>query len=425
MAFVAGLRCLKCGSRYELGLYFRGCEKCKTNNFASNLTVDYDFNQMDKAGLENILKSARRLWDYSALLPIPEKAHHVGLGEGGTPLLPSRKIGSSLAFDTLYFKNEAANPTCSFKDRFAAVAVSMARALGARAAVVSSTGNHGGSAAAYCAAANIPLVIFTLASAPTNMVASMRAYGAKVIPVTTSLGRWELMQRCVSEMGMLPLSTFTEYPTGNPYGVEGYKTIAYEIVSQMSREVPDYVVVPVGYGEGLYGIWKGFKDLFMLGLTQRKPRLISAETVYGAPLHNAYNSGLERVEKVNFQGPQSAFSIATSVCGYQALVALKESNGIATTVDECEMFEAQAMLARNEGLFVEPSSAVSVAAFKKLAISGKIDSNAKVVCILTSSGLKQIEALDRITSNAAIKPVEPDWGSVKQIISPTFEKRPF
>ena len=159
LTFATSLRCLKCGSTYELGPYFRGCEKCKRNDFASNLAVDYNFDRIAKVELENVMKSARRLWDYSVLLPVPEKALQVGLGEGGTPLLHSRKIGASMSSRNLYFKNESANPTCSFKDRFAAVAVSMARALGARAAVVSSTGNHGGAAAAYCAAANIPLVI--------------------------------------------------------------------------------------------------------------------------------------------------------------------------------------------------------------------------------------------------------------------------
>ncbi|MEM3684538.1 MAG: threonine synthase [Conexivisphaerales archaeon] len=407
MSLAESLQCIRCGEEYELATLFEGCIKCLEKGFYSNLTVKYEYSSFTNV-FDNDL---RGIWRFFTLLPVKERNNIVSLGEGNTPIVKSINYANRIGLKNLFLKNESLNPTWSFKDRFASVALSKAKEHGAKAVVASSSGNHGSSIAAYAARASIPCIIFALDNSPEQMLKQITAYNAKVITSPSVESRWSMMKRCVTELGLYPLTTYTPFPTGNPYGVEGYKTIAYEIFFQL-KSVPDYICMPVGYGEGLYGVWKGFKELNILGLSDKLPRMISAESVYGAPLYNSYSKGLDRVERVSYRGPYTSFSIATTVTGLQSLVAMRESDGIATVVNEESMLSAEKELASYEGMFVEPSSAVAPASIASLVNSGEIAEDSTVVCILTSSGLKQTEVIQKATAQLH----DMDCSDIKQFL---------
>ena len=183
--------------------------------------------------------TGRGLWRYAPFLPIRSKDAQISLGEGGTSLLPIEALGG---WRFAWAKNETTNPTWSYKDRLNAVGISRAVEVGASVIGASSTGNHGGSAAAYAARAGLRAVVFTREDTDDATIAFMRAYGATVIR-TTRRGRWALLAHGVRELGWYPVSTYTPAPTGNPYAIEGYKTIAFEIVEALGR-APQVVVVP-------------------------------------------------------------------------------------------------------------------------------------------------------------------------------------
>jgi threonine synthase len=311
----------------------------------------------------------------------------VSLGEGATPLVHLERLGRRLGLPRLYAKDESQNPTWSYKDRLCAVAVTHAVESGARVITISSTGNHGASTAAYAARAGVPCVIFTLASVPETMKTLMQAYGAAVVACPTSESRWELMRQGVERFGWYPTSGFVMPPVGsNPWGVEGYKTIAYEIAEDLGWAAPDVVVVPSAYSDGLYGIWKGWTELQALGLVKHAPRMIAAEPF--GPLAHALERELAAPEMVAAPAPSVAFSIASRYGTWQGLAALRDSGGAGVRLTDEGVLEAQRALAREEGLFVEPSSAAALTAVMQLAGKKALDPEQTIVVVLTSAGLK-------------------------------------
>jgi threonine synthase len=384
-ARVLGLDCPRCHSRVsesgEWVALFAGCPRCRAQSVAVNLSVALD---LSRAGSHAFPVAPRGMWRFDALLPVGRE-QAVTLGEGGTPLVPLERLGRRLGLSRLYAKDESRNPTWSYKDRLCSVAVSHAAASGARVITISSTGNHGASTAAYAARAGLPCVIFTLASVPDTMKVLMQAYGAAVIECPTPESRWQLMREGIERLGWYPTSGFVIPPVGsNPYGIEGYKTIAFEIVEDLT-ETPDVVVVPSSYSDGVAGIWKGFVDLLEIGHIPRTPRMVAAEPF--GPLAHALEQKLEAPELVP-GGSSVAFSIASRYGTYQGLAALRASNGAAVRITDEGVFEAQRALAGEEGLFVEPSSAASLTAVMHLRAQHAIEPEALVVIVLTSAGLK-------------------------------------
>jgi threonine synthase len=215
----------------------------------------------------------------------------------------------------------------------------------------------------------------------------MQAYGAAVVACPTAEARWRLMRQGVERLGWYPTSGFVMPPVGsNPWGVEGYKTIAYEVAEDLGWTAPDVVVVPSAYSDGLYGIWKGWTELSALGLVKHAPRMIAAEPF--GPLAHALERGLDAPEVVDTPGSSVAFSIASRYGTWQGLAALRESGGAGVRLTDEGLFEAQRALASEEGMFVEPSSAASVTAVMQLAARKALDPEQTVVAVITSSGLK-------------------------------------
>src|SRR5262245_19587070 len=385
-ARVVGLSCLRCRARFEESRLFAGCPRCRAEGVAVNLSVEYDLSPLAGVTPDTFGTAARGLWRFGPLLPV-RTPRPISLGEGATPLVHLERLGRGLGLPRLFAKDESQNPTWSYKDRLCAVAVTHAVEEGARVITISSTGNHGASTAAYAARAGLPCVIFTLASVPETMKTLMQAYGAAVVECPTSESRWDLMREGIDRFGWYPTSGFIAPPVGsNPWGVEGYKTIAYEIAEDLGWTAPDVVVVPSAYSDGLYGTWKGWRELQALGLVKHTPRMIAAEPL--GPLAHALERGVDAPEPVEAASPSVAFSIASRYGTWQGLAALRESDGAGVRLTDEGVLGAQRALAREEGLFVEPSGAAAMTAVMQLAGRRALDPEQTIVVVLTSSGLK-------------------------------------
>jgi threonine synthase len=386
MTSPSGLSCPRCGTGYPAEEIVTGCTRCRSEGIAVNLHPTYPASAFrtvqDARGFD---PDERGVWRYHDLLPA-SLAHAIWLGEGETPLVHAGALGELVGLENLYLKNEARNPTGSYKDRMAAVVIARARAAGARVVTIASSGNAGAALAAYATVARLECVVFTSASAPRAMQAQILALGAKLVALTSSPERWTVMQAAIDRYGWYPASNYLETPVGsNPYGVEGYKTLAYEVWEQMGREGPDVMALPVCYGDGLAGTARGFADLEELGFIRRRPRLVAGE-VWG-PLSRAQAEKLEAPVPVE-AGPTVAISIGGGRSTFQALHALQETDGRAVTVTDEELLSWQSALGRREGLYAEASSLASVAALARLRKDDRLRPSAVAVAVITATGLK-------------------------------------
>jgi threonine synthase len=386
---VTELQCLRCHAVFDDQRLFTGCPVCARESVNVNLTVRRPAVGREAVTPDSFPATPRSLWRFRRLLPLPD-AEPISLGEGATPLVHLERLGRRIGLPRLYAKDESQNPTWSYKDRLCSLAVTHAVATGARVITISSTGNHGASTAAYAAHAGLPCVIFTMASVPDTMKTLMQAYGAAVVACATSEQRWTLMREGIERYGWYPTSGWVVPPIGsNPFGVEGYKTIAFEIAEDLGWTAPDVVAVPSCYSDGLFGIWKGWAELQALGLVKTRPRMVAAEPF--GPLANALARNLEVPERV-VAGSSIAFSIASPYGTYQGLTALRESGGLGVPITDEGIFEAQRALAAEEGLYAEPSAIVGLTAVMQLARQRALDPGQSVVVVLTSGGLKDYGA---------------------------------
>lgn len=383
MAKVLGLQCVRCAALYPADHYAEDCPACRPV-VRSNLAVAYE--PALRTPREKPTGADRSLWRYGDVLPVT-KADGVSLGEGGSPLHALRSVGEAIGLNRLFGKDETRNPTWSFKDRLACMAVSTARRMGAKAIVSSSSGNAGAAAAAYAAKAGLDCVVFTFKGTTGPMLTQMRAYGANVVACENKADRWTLMEHAVRHYGWFPTSPFFGPVVGsNPYGIEGYKTLAYEIAEQMDWTVPDWCVLPVCYGDALLGMWRGFEDMIAFGWTDRMPRMVAAETC--GSLGAALSEGLDMPPDVRMNHETVAVSIGASRGTYQALDIVRRSDGAALTIGDDDIMRWQQTMARKEGLYIEPSSAAGLAAVEQLVRGGRIGPEDSVVSLLTASGLK-------------------------------------
>lgn len=392
MATVLGLQCIRCDARYPADHYAHDCPACRPVA-RSNLMVVYD-DSLRKPRPKPTESSSRGLWRYGDLLPVTE-ADGVSLGEGGSRLHHLSRSGETVGIRNLFAKDETRNPTWSFKDRLACMAVSAAKKAGAKVIVSSSSGNAGAAAAAYAAKAGMPCVVFTFKGTAGPMLTQMRSYGAKVVAVEEKPDRWRFMEHAVREFGWFPTSPFFGPVVGsNPFGIEGYKTLAYEIVEQLGWKVPDWCILPVCYGDALLGMWRGFEDMMAFGWTDRMPRMVAAE-VYGS-VGVALSNGSDAPPDMPKSFDTVAVSIGATQGTYQALDIVRRSEGVAITVGNDDMMRWQQILASSEGLYVEPASAAGLVAVEQLARTGRLGKDDTVVSLLTASGLKDPAATAKI-----------------------------
>lgn len=383
-AYQGHLACPRCGTEVEDSAFMYGCLVCAAEGVPVNVHPVYELSS-DSWRLD---PSAPGIFERRGMLPLAKTGRVVSLGEGRTPLQHLERTGARLGLSRLHLKDETQNPTWSYKDRLAAVATTKALADGADTVVVATTGNHGAASAAYAAAAGMRCVALTLASVPLTMKVLMQAYGAEVVALERPTDRWSLMRLAVEEWGWVPLSGLVDPPIGsNPFGIDGYKSIAYELHEQLGT-VPDVVIVPTAYADGLTGIYRGFADLVALGHAEGMPRMVAAEPL--GPFAASLIDGGD-VPATTESRPSVAFSIAGSVATYQGVRVLRQSGGEAVVIgDDEETIGAQLSLAAEEGLYVEASSVTAVQAAERLAAQGLVGESDVIVAIGTSTGLKDV-----------------------------------
>ncbi|HYM32736.1 MAG TPA: pyridoxal-phosphate dependent enzyme [Candidatus Cybelea sp.] len=360
-----------------------GCPATSTPEMQYPLEIDYDYSRVPPSIFRQPPLPGLDRW--APLLP--PLMPGLSLGEGGTPLFPAARIGRWIGLDgPLWLKDESRNPTWSHKDRLNHCVVSTALAVGARGIAVASSGNHGAAAAAYAGRAGLPCVVITSPEAQPAFRHLFAALGAHVV-VVPGEQRWPVLNRFIAATGFMPASNLTRFHTGNPFGTEGYKTIAYEIFAALGGTMPATVVVPTGYGELLYGLAKGFRELVRFKLAARAPRIVAAEPGVRGPLAHALRRNAAAVE---VSGPPSlAAGIACTVGGFRGIAALADG-GSAFVFAETSLAEATTRLA-HEGLWQEYSGAAGLAALFEAKQRGERIEE-PVVAILTSSGLKEMPA---------------------------------
>jgi threonine synthase len=346
------------------------------------------------------------MWKWGALMPRIAPGNRISLGEGNTPLLKLENWPRPASF---YIKNETCNPTWSYKDRANSVSISMANEFGFSNIVTVSTGNHGNAAAAYSAAAGKRCLVFCHPDAPVAQLALMSHYGATVVRG----GRQSAMVSTLVESGEW-------YPAvvlcprdghGNPFGVEGFKTIAFELFEELGR-APDRLFIPVGSGDGLYGIWKGFVELRRLGRITAMPRLFACQAEGANPYVRAVRAGERRLMPVE-SARTIALSIEEKIGGQQSLDAIYESGGDALQVTDEEIAEMTQSLA-HRGLALEPASATAVACARQAAGSAARDEI--WVAIGTGSVVKWPEVFTKNFSRPEGYP--PTFDSVEELLFP-------
>jgi len=391
---IVGFACIRCGASYPttFDIDSSGCPACH-GTAPANLKPIY----ASPADPRSIPASApRSLWRYAHMLPCALK-DAVSLGEGQTPLIEATRIGRTLGVPNLFIKDEGRNPTWSHKDRFSTVAVSVARAQGAQVVATASSGNAGASLAAYAARAGMRCVVTTFPGSTGAMLAQIRKYGATVLPLVNRMDRWTLLAEAATRHGWFIASPFRAPVVGShPLGIEGYKTIAYELVEQSDGVAPDWCVLPVCYGDALSGVWAGFQELFAQGMISSLPRMVAAE-VHGS-LTRALATGSDRLEERSIAFESLAVSIGAPRSAYQALKALRDSSGCAVLVTNDRLVDMQEQLAASEGIFAELTSVTPLLAIARLRRDGVMAPEERVVAVITASGLKD---LDRSVSHVA------------------------
>ncbi len=328
------------------------------------------------------------LWRYAEVLPVRNRACRVSLGEGFTPLVESPRLARTLQVGRLWVKDEGQNPTGSFKDRGLCMAVSRALELGARGLAIPSAGNAAGAAAAYGAAAGLPVHVVVPADTPVPILAEIRALGAEVRLLDGLIGDCgAVVRRRCDEDGWWDLSTLKE-----PYRVEGKKTMGYELFEQLGGRLPDAIVYPTGGGTGLIGMWKAFAEMEALGWIGRKrPRMFSVQAAGCAPVVHAWERGWEEAGVWKKAATYAAgLRVPGAVGDFLILRALRESGGGAVAVADGEMEEWVRGMGAATGIFVAPEGGATAAAVPRLRELGLVGAADEVVLFNTGSGLKYV-----------------------------------
>jgi len=342
----------------------------------------------DSFQMSDVVSRRADLWRYAEVLPVRDPSARVALGEGWTPLLESSRTAARLGVRRVWVKDEGQNPTGSFKARGLGLAVSRALELGAEALALPSAGNAGSAAAAYGAAAGLPVHVVVPSDTPAPILEEMRALGAHVQLLDGLISDCgKVVKQGVEEHGWWDLSTLKE-----PYRVEGKKTMGYELVEQLGGRLPDAIIYPTGGGTGLIGMWKAFAEMEELGwIGSERPKMFTVQAAGCAPMVRAWEQGEEHAEM--WQGAEtyaSGLRVPGAVGDFLILQALRESGGGAAAVPDHMMAEWVAMLGVDTGIFAAPEGGATAAAVPMFMEQGLISPDDEVVLFNTGSGLKYV-----------------------------------
>jgi threonine synthase len=390
------LKCRKCSKQFDVDLKYV-CDDC-----FNPLDVIYDFEKI-KLTKETIKNREKSLWRYFELLPLRNKNNIIDIGAGYTPLHKADKLAKKLGLNNLYIKNDTVNPSFSFKDRPAGVAVSKAIEIGLEAVGAPSTGNLASATAAHAARAGIPCYIFIPHNIEKAKISQVQTYGANIIPVN---GTYDDANRLASYAG-------DQYNIGivnvnlRTYYVEGSKTLAFEVCEQLGWSSPDHVIVPTGSGAMLCAIDRGLKEFNKIDLiSNNKTKITSAQPDGCSPIVDAIKNNSNLIKPVKKPNTLAkSLAIGEPGDGIFAIETVKNSGGYGEKANDEEIRESIRLLASTEGIFAEPGGAVSIAVLQKLVKQNKVDPDEKIVCYVTGNGLKAPEA--PFIQQPELKVVEP------------------
>jgi threonine synthase len=397
VARIAFLECTKCGAHLTADNPQTTCPKD-----GGVLYVRYDLeNLKQNFNRASLAVGPATMWRYAQVLPdvVP-----VSLGEGFTPMLPSREFAS------VYTKDEGLNPTASFKARGMSVAVTMAKAYGLKKLAAPSAGNAASALAAYAAAAGLEAHIFMPRDVPVANRVECEVYGARVTLVD---GLISDCARTVAERkdkeGWFDVSTLKE-----PFRVEGKKTMGYEVAEQLDWKMPQGIIYPTGGGVGLIGMWKAFDEMQTLGwIGPERPKMVAVQSDGCAPIVKAWDEGKSTAEFWPHASTLAAgLRVPKAYGDYLILDILKKSAGVAVAVSDVEIMDALRHWARVEGVFAAPEGAGSLAAYRKLRDRGFFGADDEVVLFNTGSGLKYLDVIEGQKRKRGSRPAERQIGGI-------------
>ena len=380
--YIRGYRCTVCGEFFETKEAMMTCPHCGEKGI---LDVEYDYDALKQVLTKDYFKNNRdySMWRYFPLMGIEEENIHKMLRIGWTPLVKSYNLSKELGLKELYIKDDGLNPSGSSKDRASGVAVLKAIEAGAKVISCSSTGNAASSCACHAAHMGIPAVIFVPKRAPIGKLTQISLYGATLVVVDGDYkAAFRLSKEAINKYGW-----YNRNAAINPFMVEGKKTVSLEIAEQLNFKPTDWVVVSVGDGCTVGGVYKGFYELHKLGLIEKVPKILGVQSEGCEPFVKASRekSPLEECEENTL-----ADSIAVGIPRnpLKALRAVENSHGSWISVPDTEIINAMSLLGKTEGIFGEPAAVTSLAGLKEALEKGIISKDESVTIIITGNGLK-------------------------------------
>lgn len=378
------LICPECGREFDGGAPQTFCHACN-----SPILARYDLAGMASVVTrDQITSRSRGMWRWFELLPVVDPAFIITLGEGDTPLLKLENLAGIFNLPDLFMKDEALNPTATFKARGMASAISRAVELGLNEFVIPTAGNAGGALAFYAGRAGCKAHVYMPNDTPAPIQTEVKMSGADLHLVDGLISdAARLATAAAAEHGWFDVSTFKE-----PYRVEGKKIMGYEIAESLGWELPDVIIYPTGGGTGLVGMWKAFDEMEALGwISPNRPRMVSVQAAGCAPLVRAFHQKQERVEFwQNAVTIASGLRVTSLFADRLALRCLYQSGGTALSVTDEEILIAQRELAQQEGIWAAPEGAATLASLKRLQETGFCKPGEKIVLFNTGSGLKYL-----------------------------------
>ena len=377
------LDCTRCGERYEADVP-QGLSPC----CGKPLYARYDLDALRATFRpETLVGRTPTMWRYAEVLPVRDPQFRLSLGEGMTPLLDATRLAHEIGASRILIKDEALNPTGSFKARGLAMAIARAWELGITEVGIPSAGNAGAATAAYAAAAGLRAHVAVPSDTPRPILEETRALGAQLTLVDGLItDAAKLIAEGAAEHGWFDLSTLKE-----PYRVEGKKTMGYELFEQLGH-LPDVIVYPTGGGTGLVGMWKAFDEMEQLGwIGSERPRMVCVQAAGCAPIVRAYEAGAS--EAAPWQDAHtyaSGLRVPRAVGDFLILDALRASRGNAIAVSDDAMADAVRLMGRTSGVFAAPEGGATLAGLAALLEAGRVERDAEIVLFNTGSGLKYL-----------------------------------
>jgi threonine synthase len=392
---VEALKCKECGERYALEARYV-CDVC-----FGPLEVTYDFSDLDPAELRRKIQSGPlSIWRYADFLPF-ETRPQTALSAGMTPLVRADRLAERLGIREVWIKNDAANPTHSFKDRVVTVALAKARELGYEVVACASTGNLANAVAAHAAAAGLESYVFIPSDLEEQKILATGVYGTHVVGVK---GSYDDVNRLCTELSAERDWAFVNVNV-RPYYAEGSKTLAYEVAEQLGFELPDRVVGPIASGSLFTKVARGFEEWLEVGLLEGElPRFSGAQAEGCSPVAQAFDAGHDFCKPVKASTIAKSLAIGNPADGPYALDLARRSGGTIDAVSDDEIRAGIRLLAETTGIFTETAGGVTTAVLRKLAERGDIDPSERVVVLITGEGLK---TLDAVRGSFETREIEP------------------